>query len=94
MVYIGYFKFSLSVPWANSLKDRRQLAQKCRDKVKTTYNATVKLNYGDDIRRFDLYVCMLAEDRDYLSKSAGQIESFFDENLSLIVSSEVDIESW
>ena len=94
MVYIGYFKFSLTVPWANSLKDRRQIAQKCRDKVKASYNASVKLDYGDDIRRFDLYVSLLAEDKDYLSKCAAQIEGLFDEKLSLGVSSEVDIESW
>ncbi len=35
MLYIAYMKFSNRMSWARSLKDRRQVAQRARDQVKT-----------------------------------------------------------
>lgn len=94
MLYIAYMKFSNRMSWARSLKDRRQVAQRARDQVKTKYNASVKLKYGENINCFDLYIVMLADDRDYLLKNGDEIDTYLQNVLSLAVEAEVDIEAW
>lgn len=94
MVYIATAKFKVNVAWANSLKDRRQVAQKVRDWLKSNYNASVKLIYEEHIRRFELYVCIVSDDRDYLQNVIEEILAWLDEKAGLDVLCEYDVESW
>ena len=94
MIYIATIKFKVNVTWANSLKDRRQVAQKVRDWIKTKYNASVKLIYGEHTRHFELYVCMVSDDRDYLQNVLDEILAWLEEETGLDVQCEYDVESW
>jgi uncharacterized protein YlxP (DUF503 family) len=94
MIYIASAKFRVNVTWANSLKDRRQVAQKARDWIKSKYNVSVKLIYEDHMRRFELYTCMVSDDGDYLHSVIDEILAWLDEDASLDVSCEYDVESW
>lgn len=94
MIYIATAKFKVNVSWANSLKDRRQVAQKVRDWLKSNYNVSVKLIYGENIRHFDLYICMVSDDRDYLQNVLDKILAWLDEQAGLNILCEYDVESW
>ena len=94
MIYIASAKFRVTVTWANSLKDRRQVAQKVRDWIKSKYNVSVKLIYEDHMRRFELYICMVSEDVDYSHAVIDEIQAWLDEDASLDVSCEYDVDSW
>lgn len=94
MVYIATAKFKVTVSWANSLKDRRQVAQKVRDLLKSKYNASVKLMYDAHIRHFEIYVCSVSDDRDYLQNIIHEILAWLDEEAGLDVLCEYDVEYW
>ena len=46
MIYIASAKFRVNVTWANSIKDRRQVAQKVRDWIKSKYNVSELIGAG------------------------------------------------
>ena len=94
MVQIGYIKLNLSANWINSLKDRRQVAQKLRDKIKNDFNASVKLIYPESIRTFELYIVLLSDTSDYIFQVSDQIEATAQTHFDLNVTMEVDVNQW
>lgn len=94
MVQIGYIKLNLSANWINSLKDRRQVAQKLRDKIKNDFNASVKLIYPESIRTFELYIVLLSDASDYIYQVSDQIEATAQTQFDLNVTMEVDVDRW
>lgn len=94
MVQIGYIKLNLSANWINSLKDRRQVAQKLRDKIKNDFNASVKLIYPESIRTFELYIVLLSDTSDYIFQVSDQIEATAQTHYDLNVMMEVDVNQW
>ena len=94
MVQIGYIKLNLSANWINSLKDRRQVAQKLRDKIKNDFNASVKLIYPESIRTFELYIVLLSDTSDYIFQVSDQIEATAQTHFDLNVTMEVDVIQW
>ena len=94
MVQIGYIKLILSANWINSLKDRRQVAQKLRDKIKNDFNASVKLIYSESIRTFELYIVLLSDTSDYIFQVSDQIEATAQTHFDLNVTMEVDANQW
>ena len=94
MVQIGYIKLNLSANWINSLKDRRQVAQKLRDKIKNDFNASVKLIYPESIRTFELYIVLLSDTSDYIFQVSDQIEATAQTHYDLNVTMEVDVIQW
>jgi uncharacterized protein YlxP (DUF503 family) len=94
MIYIASAKFRVNVTWANSIKDRRQVAQKVRDWIKSKYNVSVKLIYEDHMRLFELYICLVSDDVDYSHAVIDEIQAWLDEDASLDVSCEYDVDSW
>jgi uncharacterized protein YlxP (DUF503 family) len=94
VVQIGYIKLNLSANWINSLKDRRQVAQKLRDKIKNDFNASVKLIYPESIRTFELYIVLLSDASDYIYQVSDQIEATAQTQFDLNVTMEVDVDRW
>lgn len=91
MVYIGRAKYKVNLIHANSLKDRRKVAQRVRDFLKSKYNASIKLIYEEHIRHFEVYVCLVSDDRDYLHLVIDEIHAWLDEDASLVASCEYDV---
>lgn len=46
------------------------------------------------MRRFELYICMVSDDGDYLHSMIDEILAWLDEDASLDVSCEYDVDSW
>lgn len=65
------------------LKARRAVAQKLRDQLKNTFNASVKIHYLEHRSQFCLMVAMLGETEDYLEEQldylAERIEVLIEE---------------
>ena len=51
IMYNGVAVFKLRVEWQCTLKERRQISQKVRDHIKNQFNASVKLDYEEELEQ-------------------------------------------
>lgn len=56
-----------------NLKERRAMAQKLRDQLKNSFNASVKIHYLEHRSQFCLMVVMIGESEDYLEDQLDQL---------------------
>lgn len=73
--HILFIAVDISIPYAQSLKDKRQPLKSLKQKLANKYNISIaEIDHHDDWQRSVLGVVMINSDKRYLEKQSSLIE--------------------
>ena len=82
--YILFIKMVLSIPYAHSLKQKRQPVRSLKQRLQNRFNASVsEIDALDDWQRAVIGVAMIANDKVYLEQEASKIEQIIIEEVDM-----------
>jgi uncharacterized protein YlxP (DUF503 family) len=74
-------KVMISIPYAQSLKDRRNVIKRIKDRVWMKFRASIcELNAGEPVTRAILGICYVSNDRVLLDSIGNKITDLIDES--------------
>ena len=74
---ILFISFEFRLPFAHSLKEKRQPLKSLKERVKHKFNASVaEIDAQDEWQRAIIGVCMLSADAQQLERQMSQLENF------------------
>ncbi len=75
-MHVLLIKFSLQIPLAHSLKDKRSQIKSLKDRLSSRFNASVaEIDSLDNWQQAVLGVCMISNDKFYLDKQYSLVEA-------------------
>jgi len=75
-MHILLIQLALNIPLSQSLKDKRRHIKSLKDKISHRFNASIaEVDYLDTWKKSVLAICMVSNDKSYLDKQYGLIES-------------------
>lgn len=75
-MHVLLIKFTLQIPLAQSLKDKRSQVKSLKDKLGNRFNASVsEIGALDNWRQAEMGVCIISNDRSYLDKQYSLVEA-------------------
>lgn len=75
-MHILLIKINLHIPLAHSLKEKRREIKSLKDRLSSRFNASVaEIDALDKWQQAVLGVCMISNDKSYLDKQFGLIET-------------------
>jgi len=75
-MHVLLIKFSLQIPYAHSLKDKRSQIKSLKDRLSSRFNASVaEIDALDNWQQAVMAVCMVSNDRSYLEKQYSLVEA-------------------
>lgn len=77
-----------------NLKDRRAVAQKLRDRIKTDFNVSAKIDYLEHRSQFRLMIAMLGESEDYLEEELDKMAEWIERVIGEEPRMAYQIEGW
>lgn len=81
-VHIAYVECEIHVPYAQSLKDKRQVVRALKDVLGNRFNVAIaEIGFQNDWQRVALGMSMLSTDKNALAKSLSHIEQTILERL-------------
>lgn len=79
-MYIGILQFSIEVPHAASLKDKRSVVRSMKDKLRQRFNISIaEIDDHDDWQRATLGATMVGTDVRYINGALDKIVDALDE---------------
>lgn len=83
---VGLLRVSLSIPHANSLKDKRRVVKSIKDRIRTTFNVSVAEIEEQDIWRIAvLGVAVISEDSAYANGVLSRVQDFIRDHSDAIM---------
>lgn len=74
--YILYAEFELHIPYSHSLKQKRQVVQRLRDRVRNQFNVSIaEVGALDEWQRAGLALVMVGNDRTQLDRQLNALET-------------------
>ena len=81
-MHLGLLRVHVRVPSAKSLKDRRQVLQSVKQRIRNSYNVSIaEISEREQRQSFDLAMAMVSGNRDH-------IQEIFSKAINLIASKE------
>lgn len=78
--HILYLEVELHIPYSQSLKDKRQVVSRFKDRIRNQYNVSIaEVAYLDDWQRAGVAITMVGNQRAQLEKQASSLELFAQE---------------
>ncbi len=78
--HILYLEVELHIPYSQSLKDKRQVVSRFKDRIRNQYNVSIaEVAYLDDWQRAGVALTMVGNQRAQLEKQASSLELFAQE---------------
>ena len=75
-MHVLLIKFSLQIPNAHSLKDKRRQIKSLKDRLSSRFNASVnEVDALDNWQQAAMAVCMVSNDKAYLEKQYSLMEA-------------------
>jgi len=75
-MHVLLIKFTLKIPFARSLKDKRSQIKSLKDRLSNRFNASIAEIDGLDNRQQAIMgVCMISNDKSYLDKQYSLVEA-------------------
>jgi len=75
--YILYSEFELHIPYSQSLKQKRQVVQRLRDRIRNQFNVSIaEVGSLDEWQRAGLALGMVGSDRTHLDRRLNALETF------------------
>lgn len=75
--YILYSEFELHISYSQSLKQKRQVVQRLRDRVRNRFNISIaEIGSLDEWQRAGIAVVMVGNNRSHLDKQLNTLETF------------------
>ncbi len=95
-MYIGILKIDIHVPYARSLKEKRQVVKKITDNLRNRFPASVaEVDYMDMWQRAMIGVSLVSSDHKKLESIIDKISLFLETNFDCqIAEIEKEIISW
>ena len=85
-MHVLLIKFSLHIPYAHSLKDKRSQIKSLKDRLSSRFNASVaEIDALDNWQQAVMAVCMVSNDRSYLEKQYSLVEALVLEYTELLL---------
>ena len=82
--HILFIKVALHIPYAHSLKQKRQPVASLKQRLQNRFNASVsEIDALDDWQKAVLGIVMIAKDRVYLEQQAAKIEQIIIEEIDM-----------
>ena len=79
-VHILYIEIELHVPYSQSLKDKRQVVTRFKDRIRNQYNVSIaEVGHLDDWQRAGFALSMVGNARAVLEKQANSLATFAQE---------------
>ncbi|MEZ5962365.1 MAG: DUF503 domain-containing protein [Planctomycetota bacterium] len=74
MLYIGVLQFSMDIPWATSLKDKRRVVQSLKEQVRREFNVSIaEIDDLDDMTTATLAAAMTGNDVAYINGALDKL---------------------
>lgn len=78
--FISLLSVELSVPWAQSLKDKRSVVRGLKDRLRARFNASVaEVGYLDKWQRALIAVCIIGNDKRQLESDMAKVRQLCEE---------------
>lgn len=78
MISVMSMEILVTLDKKSSLKERRSVAQKLRDRIKNDFNVSAKIDYLEHRSQFRLMVVMLGESEDYLEEELDKMAEWIE----------------
>jgi uncharacterized protein YlxP (DUF503 family) len=83
---IGVLQIEVTIPSANSLKDKRQVLHSLKDRIRRNFNVSVaEVDDNDQWRSAVLAVVMASNDKRYANRVLSKIMDFVGDSRGIIV---------
>lgn len=80
MLVVGIVQVELSIPWADSLKDKRRAVKGLKEKVRNRFNVSVaEVDDNDVWRRAVLGIAAAANDVKFIQSVCQKVVNFIEE---------------
>jgi len=78
--FIALLSIEVHIPYAQSLKDKRQQIRGLKERIRTKFNASVaEIAYQDKWQRSVIAVCLVGSDKRQIESSCSKVESLCQE---------------
>ena len=84
--FVALLSIELHIPYAQSLKDKRQQVRGLKDRIRTKFNASVaEVAYQDKWQRSVIAVCLVGSDKRQLESSCTKIANLCQEFTEILI---------
>jgi len=85
-LFISLLTIELMIPWARSLKDKRSAVRGLKDRLRSSFNASVaEVAFQDKWQRATIAVCIVDSDRRQLESAMNRVRQLTEEAQDLEV---------
>jgi uncharacterized protein YlxP (DUF503 family) len=85
-LFVGVLQIELTIPSANSLKDKRQVLRSLKDRIRRSFNVSVaEVDANDQWRSGVLAVVVASNDKRFANKILSKVVDFIGNSRELVV---------
>lgn len=75
-MFLGCIKFEIFIPYCQSLKEKRQVLESIKQKIRNKFNVSVAEKYSEKWQHCELSLALVNYDKDYIHRVFQQLEDF------------------
>ncbi|NQU95547.1 MAG: DUF503 domain-containing protein [Candidatus Omnitrophica bacterium] len=86
MIHVGVLKIDFHISESSTLKEKRVVMQRLRDRVRNNFNVSIaEVDKHDKWQAASMGISCVSNDKKYIDGLLNKIKNFFEQNRSIII---------